>query len=310
MLAKPGELPEGAGWSYEFKWDGYRTLLLADKGKARLASRNLLDVTANYPELQAVAAFLEGHRAILDGEVAVLDARGRPDFGALQQRTGFGPTRADGPPQPVVFLAFDLLWLDGTSLMDQPFAARRGALEEFAGDAKAEGGWWVPPASAEGEVMLQASQALGLEGIVAKRLDARYEPGKRTGAWVKVKNVHRQEFVIGGYTPGEGGRRGYLGALQLGCYDEAGDLLYVGGVGTGFTDAELQRLRSTLASLGPSQDPFKPNPLIPRATVFVPPRLVCEVKFSGFTHDGQVRHGSYLGLRTDKDPKDVHKEDV
>jgi bifunctional non-homologous end joining protein LigD len=309
MLAKPGTLPRPAdAYAYEFKWDGYRTLLFADRGQARVQSRNLHDVTANYPELQSVARALGARRAVLDGEIVVLDARGRPDFAALQQRAGFGPGPALAAQQaPVTYFGFDLLWLDGRSLMRQPYAARRAALEGLGLEDPA---LWVPPAELDGEAAQAASRKLGLEGIVAKRLDSPYEPGQRSGAWVKVKNVHRQEVVVGGWTPGEGGRKGALGALLVGTYED-GALVYAGRVGTGFTAQTLTRLQPELARRARSTSPFAArHPDMPDEVRWVRPALVCEVQFTSWTRDGLLRHASFKGLRSDKDPRDVRREEV
>lgn len=301
MLAKLGAMPrDAAAHAYEFKWDGYRTVLVVEQGRARVQSRSLRDVTREYPELQGIAQALGQRQALLDGEIVVLGEEGLPSFQALQNRAGFA-----GPREPAVvsYLAFDVLWLDGRSLVDLPYAERRKALE---GLDLGEGAW-VPPAQRDGETVLHASRELGLEGVVAKRLDSPYEPGKRSGAWVKVKNILRQEFVIGGWTPGEGSRKG-LGALLLG-YHEGRALRYAGKVGTGFTDATLKTLAQLLAPLRRDACPFEGGEL-PEHAVFVEPRLVCEVAFAQWTHEGILRQASFKGLRSDKDAKDVVREEV
>lgn len=307
MMAKPVQaMPRDAErYAFEFKWDGYRTLLFCDGGAARVQSRNLRDVTGEFPELQAVAEALGPRHAVLDGEIVVLNANGRPDFGALQRRAGFGP--APGPKLRVAvdFIAFDLLGLDGRSLMAEPYEARREALLGLGLPREAA---WVPPSAPDGESVLEASRSLGLEGVVAKRLGSRYEPGLRSGAWLKVKNVKRQEFVVGGWLPGEGGRRGRIGSLLVGTYD-GGTLVYAGSVGSGFTDKTLRELQALLEPLEVEACPFAPDEEILRASRFTEPRLVAEVQYSGWTHDDHLRHPSFKGLRHDKDPKSVVREE-
>jgi bifunctional non-homologous end joining protein LigD len=307
MLAKPGPMPRGEGWAFEFKWDGYRTLVLCQGGTAQALSRNGRDVTAEFPELQGVAEAVACD-AILDGEVVVLDARGRPDFQALQNRAGFGPVRSSKGQErkAVTFLAFDLLWLEGQSLLAQPQATRRAALEFLGLEGE---GVWVPPASDDGEVLEKAARKLGLEGVVAKRTAAPYEPGKRTGAWVKVKHVHEDEFVVGGWTPGLGGRGATFGALLVGQHARDGTLRYAGSVGTGFTEAMLRDYQQRLGPLRTAHSPFAPDPEIPREAVFVEPRLVVRVKYASWTRDAHLRHPSHVGLRHDKDPREVVRQE-
>lgn len=307
MLAKPSaELPsDRAAHAYEFKWDGYRTLLFADAGQARVRSRNLHDVTAEYPELQRVAAALGKRRAVLDGEVVVLDERGRPDFGLLQRRSGFDlPKGAERLRVEVSYIAFDLLWLDGASLVASPWRERRAALEGLGLEPPAA---WVPPASDDAEEVQEASEALGLEGVMAKRKDAPYQAGQRTGAWLKVKRHREQEFVVGGFTRGTGSRR-RLGALLLG-YHEGRALRYAGRVGTGFTEPMLRDLAEALEPMAQDASPFSEEDDAEGEVVYVAPRLVCQVRFSGWTHDDHLRHPSFRGLRSDKDPRDVVREE-
>jgi bifunctional non-homologous end joining protein LigD len=310
MLAKAGPLPRGGGaWAFEFKWDGYRTLLHVAGGNVRAQSRNLHDVTGQWPELQALTGAFGRHDLVLDGELVVLDDAGRPSFGALQQRTGMAPKGskpASGMGNAATFLAFDLLWLDGKSLMAQPWQERRAALEGLA--LKHEG-LWVPPVSEDGEAVEEASTTLGLEGVVAKRRDSLYKPGIRTEAWVKAKRTHRQEFVVGGFTRSEAAP-GHLAALLLGYYDDDGKLVYAGRVGTGFTARIHQQLLDLLEPLARRESAFAPDGAaeIPDESVFVEPRLVCEVQFTAWTHDGHLRLPSYKGLRADKDASEVRRE--
>ncbi len=209
MLARAGALPDrDEGWSYEIKWDGVRAIAYSEPGRWRLQSRNLNDITASYPELGRLGRALSAHHAVLDGEIVAFDAEGRPSFAALQSRMHVSaPARGRRLAQstPVTYIVFDLLWLDGHSLMGCALGERRAALAGLGLD----GEYWRTSVEIQGtgREILAASRAQRLEGIVAKRRDGTYEPGRRTGAWVKIKNIERQEFVIGGWTAGEGRRR-------------------------------------------------------------------------------------------------------
>ncbi|HET6551079.1 MAG TPA: DNA polymerase ligase N-terminal domain-containing protein, partial [Solirubrobacter sp.] len=222
MLARTGPLPrDDGGWAYEIKWDGVRAIGYAEGGRLRLASRKGNNITPRYPELRELGRALGTREAILDGEVVALDEKGRPSFQRLQRRmhlTGEAQVRRLAQSEPVVYMIFDLLWLDGHSLMEQPYDARRAALAELA----LAGPTWQAPAHhvGDGAALLAASRAQELEGIVAKRLDCPYLPGRRSPGWVKVKNVRRIDVVIGGWVPGEGKRGGRLGALVLGYYQD------------------------------------------------------------------------------------------
>src|SRR3954470_9421272 len=240
MLARLSKLPrEDGGWGYEIKWDGVRAIAYVASGALRLESRNLNDVTARYPEVWGFADALDGHDAVLDGEVVAFDEHGRPSFERLQGRMHLASgVEARSRLVPVVYMAFDLLWVDGEDLMRLPYTDRRARLEALELDGPA---WRTPGYSTgNGAELLATSAKQGLEGIVCKRLDSPYEPGRRGGTWLKVKNTRRQELVIGGWSAGEGRRAGHLGALHMGFYED-GDLRYGGKVGTGFTGKELDR---------------------------------------------------------------------
>ncbi|HMJ37466.1 MAG TPA: DNA ligase D [Baekduia sp.] len=318
MLARAGTLPAiDDGWAYEIKWDGVRAVCFSEPGRMRLVTRNGNDVTPRYPELSRLNRALSMHRAILDGEVVAFDAAGRPSFGALQGRmhlTREGQVKRLAKEAPVTYVAFDLVWLDGRSLMDRPYAERRALLREVLADGER---WQVPDhVVGGGAELLAATREQGLEGIVAKRLDSPYEPGRRTGHWIKIKNTNRQELVIGGWLPGEGRRRERVGALLVGVHETedgvAGRLRFAGRVGTGFTDDELERLALLLAPLERKTSPFDvvpPGVKIPREAVWVQPRLVCEVEFVEWTRDGVLRAPSYKGLRDDKPAGVVVREE-
>jgi bifunctional non-homologous end joining protein LigD len=312
MMARTATLPrDDDRWAFEIKWDGVRAICHSEPGRLRMHSRNLLDITPRYPEVGRLNRALSHHRAVLDGEVVALDAEGRPSFGALQRRmhvTADSAVRRLAKDTPVTYIIFDLLWLDGHSLMDLPYVDRRARLAELElGDGER---WRVPDyVTGHGAALLQATEQQGLEGVIAKRLDSPYEPGRRSPCWLKVKNVDRQEVVIGGWVPGDGKRRDRIGALLIGVHEEDGALRHVGRVGTGFTEAELDRVADALRPLEREDSPFAPGgPKIPRTAVFVEPKLVAEVEFREWTEGGQLRAPSYKGLRDDKAAELVVRE--
>ncbi len=314
MMARTGTLPrDDEDWAFEVKWDGVRAICHSEPGRMRLHSRNLLDITPRYPEVGRLNRALSHHRAVLDGEIVALDAEGKPSFGALQRRMHVGSestVRRLAKDTPVTYIIFDLLWLDGHSLMDLPYSERRARLAELElGDG---GRWRVPDyVVGHGERLLAATDEQGLEGVIAKRLDSTYEPGRRTPSWLKIKNVDRQEVVVGGWVPGDGKRRDRIGALLVGVRDDNGELRHVGRVGTGFTEAELDRLAEMLRPLEREDSPFAPGgPKIPRGAVFADPELVAEVEFREWTDGGQLRAPSYKGLRDDKPAELVVREEA
>src|SRR3954452_12515625 len=311
MLARTGkDLPVGDNWAYEIKWDGVRAIGYAEGGRLRLESRNGNNVTPRYPELRALGRALGTHEAIIDGEVVALDEQGRPSFQRLQRRmhlTSEGMVRRLSQSEPVVYMIFDLLWLDGHSLLALTYDERRAKLAEL----ELAGPTWQAPAHhvGNGAALLEASKAQGLQGLVAKRRDCPYTPGRRAHGWVKVKNVNRADVVVGGWLPGEGNRGGRLGALVVGVHDADGELRYAGRVGTGFDQRELERLGGLLAELAADESPFTGRQP-PKETRFVEPSLVAAVDFSEWTQAGTLRQPSYKGLRDDVDPSTVLAPDL
>jgi bifunctional non-homologous end joining protein LigD len=293
MLATLGGLPKEDGrWAYEIKWDGVRAIAYSEPGRLRFESRNLRDITASYPELSRLNRALHHHEAILDGEIVAFDEDGRPSFGRLQRRMHVArPSAAKRLSEsvPVVYVIFDLLWLDGRSLMELPYEERRARLKAL----DLHGTHWQVPdhVVGQGEAMLAASAQQGLEGVMAKRLDCPYEPGRRARHWVKVKNKQRGEFVIVGWQPGEGRRLSRLGALAV-----AQDGRFVGKVGTGFDEAELDRLLALLKPIEVDEAPVSNPSAAPKGTRWVEPRYCCEVEFGEWTNDRILRHPSYKGL--------------
>lgn len=308
MLATLADaLPEGAGWAYEMKWDGVRALALVEPAGVRLFSRNDNDVTVAYPEIQHVADQLGSVSVMLDGEIVAADNEGRASFQRLQSRMHLRDPAAIAKiarTVPVAFMIFDVIWLDGHLVVDAPYAQRRALLDalELRGPA-----WQVPPTSDDGAEAFRISRELGFEGVVAKRVDAPYEPGRRSSSWRKVKHQLRQEFVVGGWVFGAGGRAGLVGALLVGYYDTEGELRYAGKVGTGFTEKELDRLAGVLSPIEVSTNPFSDRG-IPRDAHFVEPVLIAEVRFTEWTSGGRIRHPAYLGMRDDKSPREIGRE--
>jgi bifunctional non-homologous end joining protein LigD len=312
MLARPGSLPsDDEHWAYEIKWDGVRAIAHSKPGELQLRSRNLKDITGQYPELGRLGRALGSHSAILDGEIVAFDAEGRPSFAALQPRmqvASKAQAQRLAKSTPVTYMIFDLLWLDGHPLFELPYLERRERLVslQLAGES-----WQTPEhIVGHGQDVLGASAEQGLEGIVAKRLDSTYQPGRRASTWVKVKNFRRQEFVVGGWMPGQGRRRQRVGALLLGVYEQPGKLRYVGRVGTGFSESELGRLGRLLRGLQRPSSPFSSGAAPPRGAVFCEPKLVVEVEFREWTRSGILRQSSYKGLREDKPAEEVVREDA
>jgi bifunctional non-homologous end joining protein LigD len=310
MKATAGDLPTDDGWAFEVKWDGMRALTFIDGDRWRVQSVNQRDVTRSWPELAGLPESLPAGTALLDGELVATDDEGRPDFGRLQHRmhvTDPAEALRRAAEVPVTYVVFDILHLDGHDLTTLPWRDRRRLLDQ----AVEPGVRWRPsPVHDDGVELLAAATERLLEGIVAKRVDSPYVPGSRARTWRKVKVRRRQEMVVGGWLPGEGSRHGHLGALLVGYHAAPGDdgLRYAGRVGTGFREAELQRLAGLLADLETGTCPFDPPPPrgdLVRGATWVRPELVAELAFGEWTGDGRLRHPSYLGLRTDKDAADV-----
>jgi bifunctional non-homologous end joining protein LigD len=303
MLATLAEsLPSGGDWTYEVKWDGYRALGYVRGGVARLVSRNGNDLTARFETVaKALEKAARSPECVVDGEVVALDEKGRPSFSAMQQgRSG----------TPLVYEVFDVLEVDGVPVVDLPLSERRerleGLLDKRVKNVQVSGFF------DDGSALYEAALETGLEGVMAKRLGSRYAEGRRTRDWLKVKTHGRQEFVISGWTKGQGRRAGSFGSLVLGTY-RGRELVWVGNVGTGFNERAIAELLAKLEPLRTDTPPFREVPKMPKVrkgdVVWVRPELVCEVEFAEWTHDGHLRAPSYQGLRDDKPARDVRRED-
>lgn len=311
MLASPGPLPDGAGWAFEFKWDGVRAIVTLAAGRLGVASRNGRDITGGYPELADLTEALANRRLVLDGELVALAPTGAPSFALLQQRMHVRtPSAGLLARVPVRLYLFDVLYADGDLLTELPYLDRRAVLEDLgltSGVVRTPDAWWDTP----GADLLTAAGQYGLEGVIAKRLTSTYQPGRRSTSWIKVPLNTTTEVIVAGWHPGEGRRHGMIGSLLLGMRDSAGQLHYVGNVGTGFTQAALVELERQLQRLRRATAPFVTQ--IPREyardAVWVEPDLVGEVVYRTWTPDRRLRHPSWRGLRADRTADEVRLPD-
>jgi len=315
MLAESIEKPfDGDDWLFEIKWDGYRAVAFVENGKVRLVSRNQNDLTPRYPELKDMAASIKGKSAILDGEVVALDADGRASFSLMQQRTGFRPGGRRGAANadvPVLYYAFDLLYLDGYDWRRMPIEQRKKKLEAIivAGDVVRYSDHY----DTHGTALFKIAEQNKLEGILAKKKGSFYEE-RRSREWLKIKIRHRMECVVGGYTEPEG-TRAHFGSLVLGLYDKEGRLIHVGQVGSGFDQKLLTEISKLLKKIETKKNPFYGEVEALRQVIWVKPELVAEVEYAEWT-DGtsegsgpKLRAPVFLGLRDDKDPKECLLEE-
>lgn len=307
-----GMPPDPSGWIFEPKWDGVRGIGRFSSGRFTMTSRLGNDVTAGYPELAALAVALGDNAVVLDGEIVAFDGRGRPSFERLQSRMHVrNPSRALMARVPVLYVVFDLLWLDGRLLTGEPLVERRQRLDRL----ELKGASWQTSPVLPGvpdDDMLQACRDVGLEGYLGKFGSSVYSAGKRSKAWTKVKCVRQREFVVGGWSEGSGGRSGQVGSLAVGWVDPdlpapSGHpfaLRYAGQVGSGLNQFLLTQLAAAFKELVSETSPFVPPPAVPPLK-FVRPTLVVEVMFNEMTTAGVLRQASLKGLRDDVDPGSV-----
>jgi bifunctional non-homologous end joining protein LigD len=294
-------------YGFEYKWDGVRAICRWDGKNLSMWSRNQLDITRRYPELWDIGKVFGSRTVILDGEVIALDDEQRPSFTQLQNRMHVNDEHAIKrliKQIPAFFMAFDVLYLDGKSLMNEPWLARRDKLDQL--QLESDGSpWRVPPAHVgEGDAMLDAARQMKLEGLVAKHVESTYRPGARSADWLKVKIVGDEEFVVGGWFPEAGTRTNRVGSLLIGQYDDSGQLRFAGGIGTGFTDKVHKELTGRLHALASTASPFA-DPIPKRGALFVKPQMVVQVEYRRRTPEGMVHQGAYKGLRDDKEPREV-----
>ena len=308
MLATLGALPASDdGWAFEIKWDGVRAISYIEGGRIRMQSRNDKELSNAFPEFRELGEFMGARPCILDGEIIAIGDEGIPDFGRLQHRLHVGNASAAkklSASSPANYVIFDLLHLDGHSLLSLPYDDRRRQLEalHLAGSSFTMADSFR---DVHGADILQATKDAGLEGVIAKQRRAPYMEGKRSDAWIKIKNVRTQEVVIGGWTEGAGSREGSMGALLLGIPSPSG-LRYVGKVGTGFNAGDRASLLDLLRPLTSKKNPFAPaSDVNEPAAHFVRPLHVGEVRFGEWTAAGHLRHPVWRGLRPDKSPGDV-----
>ncbi len=313
--------PDDEAWAFEVKWDGMRIIAAVDASDddaeptVALWSAAGNDATARFPEILPIAEVLRPHTAVLDGEVVALDPDGRPDFGRLQPRMqarSDKATSATAADQAVTFIIFDLLELDGNDLTGQAYEDRHRLLDLLI---EPSAYWTVTDSwTGGGAALLDAMDAAGMEGLIAKRLGSRYEAGRRSSDWLKIKVRRRQELVVGGWLPGKGNRAETFGALLVGYYPDdvpeshrgPGVLVYAGRIGTGFRRTEQDRLVAELSSLAADTSPFAAVPPdVARAGRWVRPELVVEAEFGEWTGDGVMRHPAYMGQRFDRIPQAV-----
>jgi bifunctional non-homologous end joining protein LigD len=310
-IDKPFDAPD---WLFEIKWDGYRAITFIENGKARLVSRNQNDLTPRYPELKHLPNFLKAKTAILDGEVVALDDQGRASFSLMQQRTGFRPGGRRGAANadvPVLYYAFDLLYLDGYDLRKLPLEQRKTKLLSIivTGDALRYSDHYEQ----QGKALFKVAEQKGLEGILAKKRDSIYQE-RRSSEWLKIKIRHRMECVIGGYTEPEGSRA-HFGSVVLGLYDKQARLIHVGQAGSGFTQKSLAEIWKLLKKLETKQKPFYGEVEALRKVYWVKPELVAEIEYAEWTEGTNTGSGPklrapvFLGLRDDKSPRECLLEE-
>lgn len=301
MLARLTRHPfDSRSHIFELKWDGFRAIAFIEGGSVRLQSRNLRDITERFPEMAGMPEAIKAKSAVLDGELVIFDKDGRPSLSRLQERIlRRARGRLDRGPQ-ATFVAFDILYVDGNSVMAQPLVKRKALLHATLKPNKV-----IQPCEFienDGVAFYNATCEHGLEGIMAKAKSSVYTPGRRSPHWHKIKRRRECDFVIGGYE--FGGNRSLFSALLLGLHDSSGKLRFVGEAGTGFSDSEARRIYSMLERIHTPACPFSNPPDIPSFVYWCKPEVVCRVEYGEFTENGLLRYPVYVGLTDDKAPED------
>jgi bifunctional non-homologous end joining protein LigD len=310
MLAVLSSLPhDDENYAFEYKWDGVRAISYYDGRSLAIESRNLLPIASRYPELQSLKKSLARKPTILDGEIIAFDSAGKTSFPQLQRRMHVSDSSAIARlvhQVPICYVLFDILHYDGEDLTDAPYTRRREILESL--DIENDHVRLTPSHVGDGKEMLEASRENAMEGVVAKLLESTYEPGRRSPAWLKIKIVHRQEFVVGGWIP-EINSPQRIGALLLGYYDREGKLHYAGSVGTGFTGAIHRKLYAMLSQISREKNPFAGKVPKPGTIHYVIPKLVAETEYRRWPAGGLVQQAAFKGIRIDKPASQVVRED-
>lgn len=303
------EPPSDEGWIFEDKYDGERALAYIESGKLKLYTRNWKEVAFRYPELGEIVKAIKSSNAILDGEIVALNDKKISSFQILQQRIGLqdeSEITEMAKKIPVFYIVFDILYLDGKSIMEKPWEERRKILEKTIKTSTHIK--LSEYKTGDGKKAFEAAEKAGLEGIVAKKKDSPCQAGVRGQNWLKIKATNEQETVIAGWTEGYGARKGSFGSLILGLYDKNNKLKYVGNVGTGFDQVKLFDIMAKLKKIATPQSPFANFPKLARKIFWVKPHLVVQIKFAEWTTDSQMRQPVFLGFRDDKKPKECKFE--
>jgi bifunctional non-homologous end joining protein LigD len=303
MLAVLSAMPQDeTRYSFEFKWDGIRALCFYDGQDLRFESRNLRDITAQYPELQGLRKSLRTP-VVLDGEIVALDRHGRPDFSLLQNRMHVRHHKArQAGTFPIQYIIFDLLYHRNENLMPEPYLLRRKQLQELDLESP---NWRISPSTrGHGKEIWNIAKKNQLEGIIAKESDSAYEPGHRSGTWLKIKQTKTEELLIGGWVPGRGEITEGVGALLLGYYDKNSKFRYAGKIGTGMSYEERLMLKGWFKTIPLKESPFL-DPTGEKNALFCKPQYVVSVEFRGWTPGGKLRQGAHIGIRYDKNPEEV-----
>ena len=312
MMAKDGEPFDSDNHFFETKWDGLRAILYFQHGKIELQNRNLRDVTMGYPEIVELSNMIKARRAILDGEVVVLNDKGLPDFGKMQTRFGHNDNTAVEAVRivnPATYVVFDLLHLDGKDTINRPLQERKEKLREVLNEGPHT--MYGEHVEKNGREFYTNLLQLGFEGTIAKEKSSKYLPGIRSSTWVKIKGTETIDAIVVGYAAGEGARAFSFGSLVMAMYNKRGKLVHVGNVGGGFNEKSLEEIRLTLDKLA-TKTPILKGPIdAPTPVVWVKPRIVAEILYATFTRDGRFRFPRFQRLRPDKSPDDcVLDEDI